>query len=328
MYVVYDTRTVHPLDRFDAYRHGAADEFAPVAVDGRPLPDLLAAMSAVQVGDFTIEVVTWEATGTVVARRTEHLIRAGDSECYRIFLTVDAGVRMEQAGNQVVIRERDIGMFDLSLPWQATHPVGTSMRVIMLSFPRSLMPVAESVVRPLLGTTVPRRLPGRSLVAQSLIGLTTNDATEHADLALPGVLQECIVGLVRRWLGQPAGITPRIQRLLHQARIRAIIRRHLDHPTLDPDRIANAAHISTRYLHSIFRDAEFPLMQQVKRMRLEKCHDSLQDPELFGAPIKDIIFMCGYRRPDQFARDLKQVYHMSARDVRRLAHQRLTAGRS
>jgi AraC-like DNA-binding protein len=327
MYVLYDTRKVPPLDRYEHYRTGAANELAPVAVDGRPLPDLLAVMSMIQVGDFTIELVTGAATAPVVARRTERLIRASDPECFRIFLTVNAEVQMEQAGNQVLIRERDIGLFDLSIPWKATHPVGALMRVIMLTFPRALVPVAGNSVRPLLGTTVPRRLPGRGLIAQTLIELTTTKAEERTELALPEVLQECTVGLIHHWLGRPAGISPQTRRLLYLARIRAIIRRQLDNPTLDPDGIASAAHISPRYLHRIFQDAELPLMQLVKRMRLAECHRSLQDPALLGTPIKDIISGYGYRRPDQFARDFKQLYGTSAGDIRRLANQRLAAGR-
>jgi hypothetical protein len=238
MDVLYDTRNFHPLDRYECYRAGAAAEFAPVAVDGPPLPDLLAVMSMSQVGDFTIELVTGRATAPVVARRTERLIRACDPECYRVFVTVNAEVRMEQAGHQVRIRERDIGLFDLSLPWRATHPVETPMRVIMLTFPRALVPIRGSSIRPLLGTTVPRRLPGRSLIAQTLIELTTTGTEVPAELYHPDVLQECTVGLIRHWLGQPAGISPQTRQLLYRSRVLAIIRGHLDNPTLRPARIA------------------------------------------------------------------------------------------
>jgi AraC-like DNA-binding protein len=327
MQVLYDTRRVHPLDRYEYYRAGAGVELAPVAIDGGPLPDLLAVLSMIQVGDFTIELVTGAAAAPVVARRTERLIRARDPECYRIFVTVSAEVQMVHAGNQALIRERDIALFDLSRPWRTTHPVGTLMRLIMLSFPRTLVPITGSSVRPLLGTTIPRSLPGRSLVAQTLIELTTTNAGEPIEIARPDVIQECTVGLIRHWLGQPARISPRTRRLLYLARIRAIIRQHLDNPTLDPGWIADAAHISPRYLHTIFQHAELPLMQLVKRMRLEECHRKLHDPALLGLSIKDIISGFGYRRPDQFARDFKQLYGASAREIRQLAKQRRAAAR-
>src|SRR5438094_10583071 len=99
MRMLYDTRTVHPLERYDYYRAGAGAELAPVAVHGRSPGQLLAAMSIAQIGDFEIETVTWAADSEVMARRTHRLVRASDPECYRIFLTVNRGIRMEQAGN-------------------------------------------------------------------------------------------------------------------------------------------------------------------------------------------------------------------------------------
>jgi AraC-like DNA-binding protein len=120
------------------------------------------------------------------------------------------------------------------------------------------------------------------------------------------------------------GSPPRTRRLLHMARIRDIIRRHLDNPMLDPNGIAEAAHISPRYLHQLFQDAELTPMQLLKRLRLQECNRSLQDPALAMTPIKDIIAAHGYLRPDQFARDFKQLFSVSATQVRRLASQHPT----
>lgn len=325
MYILYDTSTVHPLDRYDYYRAGAAAELAPVAVHGRSPDHLLAAMSVAQIGDFEIEAVTWAADSEVVARRTDRLIRACDPECYRVFLSVNGEVRMEQAGNQVRFRARDIALYDMSRPWQTTHPAGlVLMQVMMLTFPRALVPITRATVRPLIGTLMPRNLSGRSLIAQFLIGLTESAATaeQTSDPGLVDVLHECAVGLIRQRLGQPNGITPRTRQLLHMARIRDIIRRHLGNPVLDPNQIAKAANISPRYLHKIFQGAGLTPMQLLKRLRLEACRRSLQDPTLTMMPIKDVISMHGYLRPDQFARDFKQLFGVSAKQVRSLASQR------
>jgi AraC-like DNA-binding protein len=325
MYVLYDTRTVHPLDRYEYARAGAAAELAPVAIRGRTPGDLLAVMSVAQIGDFTIEAVTWAADSEIVAHRTDRLIRVCDPECYRVFLSVNGGVGMEQAGSQVSFRARDIALYDLSRPWQATHTTGpVPMRLVMLTFPRALVPITRATVAPLVGTVMPKNLPGRSLIAQFLIELT--DAASTADQAddsgLADVLRECTVGLIRQRLGQPNGITPQTRRLLHLACIRGIIRRHLGDPALGPDRIAEAASISPRYLHKLFQDTELTPMQLLKRLRLEECHRSLRDPALATTPVRDIIAAYGYRRPDQFARDFRQLFGVSATQVRRLAGRR------
>jgi AraC-like protein len=253
MDVLYDTRTVHPLDRYDHYRTGAGIELAPVEAHGRAPGRLLAVMSVAQIGDFEIETLTWSADSEIVVCRTERLIRACDPECYRVILSVSGEIRVEHAGNQVDFHARDIALWDVSRPWRSTHLPGPGlMRVVMLTFPRALVPIASTRVRPLVGTLIPRSMPGHSLIAQFLIGLAdTTELTGDPDLA--HVLSECTVGLLRQRLGHPDGITPGTRRLLHRARIRDIIRRHLDNPLLDPNGIAQAAHISPRYLHQLFR---------------------------------------------------------------------------
>jgi hypothetical protein len=166
MYMLHDTRTIHPLDRYDYYRAGAGTELTPVAIQGRAPGRLLAVMSVAQISDFKIETLAWAADSEIVARRTERLIRACDPECYRILLSVNGEVRVEHAGNQVDFRARDIALYDLSRPWQATHSTGPgSMRVVMLTFPRALVPIASARVQPLIGTLIPRSMPGRSLIA-------------------------------------------------------------------------------------------------------------------------------------------------------------------
>jgi len=79
------------------------------------------------------------------------------------------------------------------------------MRVIMLTFPRALVPIPRATVRPIVGTVVPRSLPGRSLVAQFLIELTDTAMTTEqvGDPGLVDLLHECAVGLIRQRLGLP-----------------------------------------------------------------------------------------------------------------------------
>jgi AraC-like DNA-binding protein len=321
MRTLYDTRTVHPLDRYEYYRAAAAAELVPVSIHGRPPSQLLAMMSGAKIGDFTLEVVTWAADGEAMRQRTERLIRAGDPESYRTFLSATPGVRIEQADHRVELGARDIALYDLSRPSKTTHPTApTQMRVVMLTFPRALVSIKDAMVRPLVGTATPRRLPGRSLIAQFLIGLTEPAATD--DLGLADVLRECAVGLIRQRLGKPPGITPHTRRLLNQTRINGIIRRYLGNPALDPDEIARQAHISPRYLHTIFQDADLTPMQLLKQLRLQQARHRLQDPALARTPIKDIMSAVGYVRADQFARDFRQVFGVSATEVRQFANQR------
>jgi len=313
MRVLYDTTTVPPLDRYEYYRAGAACELAPVEVDGRAPGRLSARMSVGRVGDFDLEELTWAADAAIVTRRTERLIRVGSQESYRLVVAVAGEVQLEQVDSRVRIRPGDIGLYHLSRPWRARHPAEQSrIQVVMLTFPRAMLPVEERALGPLLGTLMPRRLPGRNLIAQLLVGRASSG--EHADCA--DALSDGVRGLIRDWLGLPGGMTPHTRRALHRARIRDVIHTRLHDPGLDPYGIARAAAISPRYLHELYKDTGSTPMRLVKRMRLQECRRRLADPAFGSLAIREIAAACGYRRPDQFARDFRQEFGVAPTQVR------------
>jgi AraC-like DNA-binding protein len=313
MRLLYDTGNVHPLDRFDHYRDGAATELAPVEVYG-PVPRRLSAkMSAGSIGDFGFEELTWTADTEIVTVRTERLIRASDPEQYRLILVIDGEIELEQRHHRTRSRRGDIGLFDLSLPWRAAHPPESGpMRIAMLTFPRTLLPVDERRVHSIVGSFMPRRLPGSDLMRQLLVGLA--DAIEPVEYA--DVLAECTTGLISHRLGLPDGVTPHTRRRLYLARIREVIRANLGDPALDPARIARAAAISPRYLHRVLEDTGSTAMQLVKQLRLQECRRRLEDPALRAVPVGQIALACGYRRPDQFARDFRGAFGLTPTQVR------------
>jgi len=313
MRTLYDTTTIHPLDRFEHYREGALRELAPVEVDGRTPGRLVAAMLVSRVGVFDLEELAWEADTEVGTRRTPRLIRICDPERFRLIMPIAGELRLEQAGHPARFGPGDIGLFDLSRPWRAVHPVQAGpIRVAMLTFPRALLPFDERAVAAILGTVTPRGLRARDLTAGLLRGLPgTAEPAEHADL-----LAECVLGLVRRRLGRHDGIRPGTRRRLHLARVREVIRRNLGDPAFDLEAAARAAGVSPRYVHQLFAGTGVTPMRLVKRMRLEESRRRLTDPALAAVPVAAIAAACGYRRGDQFARDFRQAFGVAPSALR------------
>jgi AraC-like DNA-binding protein len=317
MRVQYDTDAVRWPDRYEYYRDAAASEVAPVAIQGRPGGRLRAALSSVQVGDFLVEAISYTADFEMEILRNERMIRAGDPGCYRMCLNITGAEVSEQAGNQACYGPRDIGLFSLSSPYRSIRPASRqAVRVVMVTFPRRLLPLDEAAVTPLLGTLLPRCLAGHSLFAQFLTYLADSTGPYPEAGGLAEALRQMTTALIGERLGAGSGLTPAACRLLYQEWVRVIIARQADDPELNPAKISRAANISESYLHRLFHDSDQTPMQLVKSTRLEHCHRDLQDPAQAGKLIGEIAVARGYQRPDQFARDFRRRFGITATQLR------------
>jgi len=324
MRVLYDTSEVHALDRFGYFRSAAIGEFAPVAIGDQVPGRLYVAMAVDQVGDLMVEVFDWESDRPIEARRTPRLIRASDPDCFRLLLSVHGGMRMRQGDHVVSFQPGDIALYDTSRPFDTRHlpSTSTTRRVVMVTFPRSLVSGDADQIDRHVGTVFPRCTRGRGQLADLLAGLTHPQhwLIDHGDAA--EVLRDCVIGLLRERIGRP-GITTRTYRQIQQAWIRTVIQNQLEQPTLAPAQIARMAHLSPRSLYQILHDAGTTPMELVKQLRLEQGRRSLTDPAQSNRTIKDIALSLGYSRPDQFAHDFKQMFGVSARTIRRTGNRRL-----
>jgi AraC-like DNA-binding protein len=317
MRVLFDTTVVHPLDRFAYYRAAAGGEFAPVRIGGQSPGRLAASMVVDRIGDLMVEMFCWEFAGQIEAHRSPQLIRAVDPECFRVLLSLEGGFGVRHARQTVEFGPWDLALYDTSRPWRVRHfpNVAAPRRTIMLTLPRSLVPSDLAQIEGHVGTVFPRRMGSRSVVADLLVELTQPHSSLPVRVDRSDLLRDCVIGLLQERLGRP-GIAPRLARDVQMARIWTIIRSHLGEPALSPARIAAMAHISVRSLHQLLHDAGTTPMALVKHLRLEECHRRLTDPTMSERTIKDIALSLGYPRQDQFTRDFKRMFGVSAGTVR------------
>jgi hypothetical protein len=209
MRVRYDTDLVRWPDRYEYYRAAAASEIAPVAIQGHASGRLRAALSGVQAGDFLVEVVSYAADFEMETFRNDRMIRAGDPDCYRMCLNITGGEVIEQAGNQVRFGPRDIGLFSLSSPHRTVRPASRQeMRVVLVAFPRRLLPLDEAAVTPQLGTLLPRGLAGHSLFTQFLAYLVDSTGPDPETGTLAEALRQVTTALIGERLCAGSGFTP------------------------------------------------------------------------------------------------------------------------
>jgi AraC-like DNA-binding protein len=101
----------------------------------------------------------------------------------------------------------------------------------------------------------------------------------------------------------------------HLARIEDFARRHIGDPDLDPETIARACRISTRYLHELLRDTDQTMGEWIRAQRLEAAREALAEPSA-KRTIAEIAYQCGFSDQAQFSRAFKAQFGITPRDYR------------
>jgi AraC-like DNA-binding protein len=74
------------------------------------------------------------------------------------------------------------------------------------------------------------------------------------------------------------------------------IESRLGDPSLNPEQVARACFVLTRYLHCVFESEGFSVCEFIRSSRLDRCRRDLLDPGLASQPIHAIASRWGQAR--------------------------------
>lgn len=94
------------------------------------------------------------------------------------------------------------------------------------------------------------------------------------------------------------------------------IEEHLPDPDLDPDAIAAAHHISTRYLHKVFSRHEVTVAGYVRARRLELVRRDLGDPAKARESVSSLARRRGIVDPSYLSKAFRSRFRVSPREYR------------
>ncbi|WP_200331709.1 helix-turn-helix domain-containing protein [Leucobacter sp. L43] len=300
-------------DDLGAFRQMVASSFVPLRV------------STEYAGRFSARMVSADADDVVftevVARphlveRTPETIADGGSGYYKVSLLLSGSSILVQDGREVVMRPGDLSVYDTSRPYSLLF--GEEFRNLIMMFPKDRVDLPIPFTEQLTAVSLGREHSGLAPVVTAFLSqfpaqLANLDGRVRAKLAhtsldLMGTLFSSILD------ADPAQRDP--HQLLLQ-KITAYIESHLGDTALSPSTIAAAHYISTRHLHSLFREADTTVSTWIRERRLERCRADLLDPVLQDRTVSTIAARWGFTDAAHFSRVFKAAFNASPSELRR-----------
>jgi AraC-like DNA-binding protein len=303
MTVLIDTNAVPAAHRVEFWAKSSWDAYHPLHIGTDGTDRFWARMWADRLGSIGVYRI---AAGPNTMQRTAKDIVAGDPECLHLQIALRGRLHGAQQHRATMIGPGDITSYDTSQP--AIFRADAAFDLLVMRLPKSALGKHAGKV----GDAGLPRLAAR-FCCEAATGLADGTIARD-DIGLA----EHVVDLVRRlYVDLDASRPPRprstAELLIHaQAHIDA----RLGDPDLNPEELARACFISTRYLHRVFETAGLSVCDFIRSARLDRCRRDLIDPAFADQPISVIATRWGLPSAPHFSRLFRKAYGCSPRQFR------------
>ena len=249
-----------------------------------------------------------------MGQRTRSQVRHDDELYVGVQLTTGGRERFKIGDSGVEVTSGDVVVWTTG---QAVEfEVLERLHKVTLMIPWSVMRErSPERKQPPTGGKIESRTGVGSLLAAHLLALSNEIAT--LDESVQGSVSRSTLELLGIALSrqQPSATFDASAAMLR--RVQDFILQHLHEDDLSPSRIAEANHISLRYLHMLFQRSDTTVSGWVLERRLHACKEALTDPAYNRQRIAEIAFRWGFNSTSHFCRAFKEKYGASPGDVRK-----------
>jgi AraC-like DNA-binding protein len=246
-------------------------------------------------------------------QRTRGHIRHDDELYVGVQLTTGGRERFKIGDSGVEVASGDVVVWttDQVVEFEVLERLHKVTLMIPWSVMRERLPERK---QPPTGGKIESRAGVGSLLAVHLLALSNEIAT--LDESVQGSVSRSTLELLGIALSgqQPSAAFDASAAMLR--RVQDFILQHLHEDDLSPARIAEANHISLRYLHMLFQRSDMTVSGWVMDRRLHACKQALTDPAYNRQRISEIAFRWGFNSTSHFCRAFKQKYGASPGEVR------------
>ncbi|KJK59109.1 helix-turn-helix domain-containing protein [Saccharothrix sp. ST-888] len=266
-----------------------------------------------------VRISTLEADPARVSRTAALIARAPQAEPQvGVAVQVLGRAVLEQDGRRAEVPPGGLVLYDTARPYRVDFP--ERFRTHLFHLPRRLLGVPERELRQAAGTAV-GPAQGCGPVLLPFLGTLAASAHEYPAPVgdrLAGSVADLVSTLVAQLTAAHPDDGPGAPNDHLVRRVREHIDRHLGEPELSPETIAQAHHISVRYLHRLFEGEGVTVGRLVQQRRLEACARELGRRGRTAPTVSAVAQRWGFVNPAHFSRVFRAAYGVSPREWREL----------
>ncbi|QBR01377.1 helix-turn-helix domain-containing protein [Paraburkholderia pallida] len=300
-------------DRTDAWQDALSRSYQEWQVPQR-LPATFYAR--VRQHDFAGTGIVETICDPCMGQRTRRQLSHDDALYVGVQLTTSGRERfkMGDAGVEVTSGDLVVWTTDQVVQFEVLERLHKVTLMIPWSLMRERLPERK---QPPSGGKIESRSGVGSLLAVHLLALSNQ--IETLDQSVQGSVSRSTLELLGIALSglQPSSAFDASAAMLR--RVQDFILQHLHEEDLNPTRIAEANHISLRYLHMLFQRSDMTVSGYILNSRLHACKQALTDPAFQRLQISEVAFRWGFNSVSHFCRTFKERYGVSPSDARRAA---------
>jgi AraC-like DNA-binding protein len=296
---------------FSDFRTSVSEAFVPLHVSSNDPDRFQGRIRSVEVDDVHVYDVV---ASPHMVERTPELLARTDRQFYKVGMLLSGTGLLIQDDREAVLQPGMLTIYDTSRPYTLTFD--DQFRNLVVMFPKHLLDLPGPLVSQLTAVPISGTSGVGAMVAPYLAHMAGNlgELTGSTGVRLAHVALDLVATLLSRELDLDSA-----HRVPHHAllqRIRSYIDANLGATDLGPNRIAAAHYISTRQLHSIFRQQDTTVSTWIRQRRLERCRRDLLDPLFDDLPVAGIAARRGFIDAAHFSRVFKATFGTSPSELR------------
>jgi AraC-like DNA-binding protein len=299
--------------RIEFWNEVVCNTFTPLTVNA-PSEEFQGRMRHLELADIRLAVA--DSTAAIVTHSRAQVSRCQDAY-FMLHLQLSGHSFNQQTGREVTLSPGSLTLFDSTRPYSLAFSHPTS--ILVARIPRSLM--REYVTCPEALTLIPLSAssPTVELAARFMRDLWRKSAAVSSQPAARH-LNQGLMNLIAAAYASTGGA--KVEGSPHAAVVRIRLLEHIEanlrNPDLTPATIARMGHVSTRYLHLLFKQQGESVRRYVQRRRLEECARILRDQLRDSKSVTEIACEQGFNSTSQFCRAFREHYGVTPTDYRAL----------